>query len=55
MDTLINLLSQIHLKDGILAVVVVYLLVTDRADRKTEREFWSGFIKDNKKNKEHDA
>lgn len=53
MDSLINLLSQIHLKDGILAVLIVYLLVTDRADRKTEREFWSGFI--NKDKKEKDA
>jgi hypothetical protein len=52
MDTLINLLSQIHLKDGILAVVVIYLLITDRADRKAEREFWGNFYKENKKEKD---
>lgn len=44
-----GLFSAVHLKDGILALLVIYLLVTDRMDRKADREFWTQFVKDNKK------
>lgn len=34
-----------YVKDGILAAIVVYLLVTDRADRKADREFYAQYFK----------
>lgn len=37
------------MKDGILAVLVVWLLWTDRADRKADREFWVQMYKDKDK------
>ena len=34
-----------YLKDGILAALVIYLLVTDRMDRKADREFYAEYFK----------
>lgn len=48
MDQLFN---AVHVKDGILALLVIYLLVTDRMDRKADREFWKNFYQDHKKEK----
>jgi hypothetical protein len=45
MTDLGNLLGDIHLKDGILGLLVVWLLWTDRKDRKADREFWSNHYK----------
>ena len=55
MDTITggNLLP--YIKDGILAALVIYLLVTDRQDRKADREFWAGFVKENSKKDKTDA
>lgn len=38
-----------YFKEGLLAALVIYLLWTDRQDRKTDREFWTNFYKENKK------
>lgn len=37
-----------YAKDGILAAIVIYLLVTDRMDRKADQQFWSEFFSKNK-------
>lgn len=55
MDSIINFLSQIHLKDGIMAVIVVYLLYADRRDRKADREFLMALLEKFDKKKEKDA
>jgi len=49
---MIEEILKAHLKDGLLAVLLIYLLWTDRIDRKEDREFWSNFFKDNKEKKD---
>lgn len=44
-------LIKAHFKDGLLAVLVIYLLYTDRLDRKEDRKFWSEFFEKNKEKK----
>jgi len=43
---------QPYVKDGILAALVIYLLYTDRQDRKEDRKFWSEFFDKHKDKKE---
>lgn len=45
---LIDPALQPYVKDGILAALVIWLLYTDRQDRKEDRAFWSEFYLKNK-------
>ncbi len=49
-----NLLSDIHVRDGILGVLVVWLLWTDRRDRVADRKFWVDFSREEQKQKEEE-
>lgn len=53
MGSLIDWLLHISAKDGILAVLVMYLLITDRMDRKADRDFYAKYFskKDEKEDK----
>lgn len=44
-------LIKLYAKDGILAAIVIYLLITDRLDRKADQVFWSEFFTKNKQEK----
>ena len=41
-------LLKTYAKDGVLAAIVIYLLITDRLDRKADQIFWSEFFQKNK-------